>query len=81
MHRGYVLSSSDLDAVLCLGSDKQSFVMTPVDSTQVLNKAMCLHDLTEAKNILKRIQATSEYKDVVKDVEINNVSRLYNKFF
>jgi hypothetical protein len=54
--------------------------MASVDSTQVLNNALCLQDLTEAKNILKRLNA-SEYIDVVKDVEVYNIARLYNKFF
>lgn len=55
--------------------------MAEVDSTKVLNNAICLHDLTEAKNILKRVKNTSEYKDIVKDVEVQNIARLYNKFF
>lgn len=55
--------------------------MAPVDSTQVLNKALCLHDVTEAKNILKRFQDMPEYKNIIENVEINNVARLYNKFF
>jgi len=54
--------------------------MAAVDSTQVLNSALCLHDLTEAKNILKRLIA-SEYEENVKDVEVHNIARLYNKFF
>ena len=81
MHRGYSLCSPDLNQVLCLSSDKQSLFMASVDSTQVLNNALCLHDLTEAKNILKRVKSTSEYTDVVKDVEVHNIARLYNKFF
>lgn len=55
--------------------------MASVDSTQVLNNALCLHDLTEAKNILKRVKNTSGYEDVVKDAEVHNIARLYNKFF
>lgn len=54
--------------------------MADVDSTKVLNSALCLHDLTEAKNILKRLNA-SDYKESVKDVEVHNIARLYNKFF
>ena len=54
--------------------------MSPITSTFVLNNALCLHDLTEAKNVLKRLNV-SEYIDVVKDVEIHNIARLYNKFF
>ena len=80
MHRGYSLCSPDRDQVLCLSADKQSLFMAPVDSTKVLNNALCLHDLTEANNVLKRLNA-SEYKDIVKNVEVHNIARLYNKFF
>jgi len=51
--------------------------MKEVDSTQVLNKAFCLEDLTETKNILRRL----EDKDLVNGLEIVNVARLYKKFF
>lgn len=80
MHRGYSLCSPDLNQVLCLSSDKQSFFMAPIDSTKVLNNALCLHDLTEAKNVLKRLNS-SEYLNIVKDAEVHNIARLYNKFF
>ena len=81
MHRGYTIASSDLTKVLCLSADQTQFVMRDVDSTVVLNKALCLHDLTEAKNVLNRVTNTSEYKDIVKNVEVQNIARLYNKFF
>lgn len=80
MHRGYSLCSPDLEQVLCLSADKKSVFMAPVDDTKVLNSAICLHDLTEANNILKRLIA-SEYVEIVKDVEVHNIARLYNKFF
>jgi len=80
VHRGYSLCSPDLNQVLCLSGDKKSVFMADVDSTKVLNSALCLHDLTEAKNILKRLNA-SDYKESVKDVEVHNIARLYNKFF
>ena len=80
MHRGYSLCSADLTQVVCLSSDKQTLSMVPIDSTKVLNNALCLHDLTEAKNVLKRLIA-SDHKDVVKTVEVCNIARLYNKFF
>jgi hypothetical protein len=80
MHRGYSLCSADLTQVVCLSSDKQTLYLVPIDSTKVLSNALCLHDLTDAKNVLKRLNA-SEYTDVVKDVEVHNIARLYNKFF
>lgn len=81
MHRGYALCSPALDQVLCLSSDRTAFVMEPVNNISVLNKAMCLPDLTESNNILKRIKAAPEYTDVVGNIEIQNIARLYNKFF
>lgn len=81
MQNGYVICTTGLTAVLCLAKDRQGFVMVPVEGPSALNKAMCLHDLTEAKNVLKRIKNSAEFEDVVEDVEICNVARLYNNFF
>jgi hypothetical protein len=77
MQRGYVLCNYDLSEVLCLTPGKNGVQLQPVDSTKVLNKAMCLHDLTEAKNISQRLQD----KQLTGDLEIVNVARLYKKFF
>ena len=77
MQRGYVLSKSDLSQVLCLSAAKDAIALRSVDSTKVLNKAMCLPDLTEAKNVLKRLHE----KEMVDGLEIVNVARLYKKFF
>lgn len=77
MQRGYVLCKSDLSQVLCLSNAKDAIALRSVDSTKVLNKAMCLPDLTEAKNVLKRLHE----KEMVDGLEIVNVARLYKKFF
>lgn len=77
MQRGYVLCDDTLSKVLCLTPGKDGVLLSEVDSTQVLNKALCLEDLTETKNVLKRLQAN----DLVNDLEIVNVARLYKKFF
>lgn len=77
MQRGYVLCSYDLSEVICLTSKKDGVVLKQVDSTKVLNQAMCLPDLTEAKNILQMLQN----KKLTGDLEIVNVARLYKKFF
>ena len=81
MHSGYVLCTDDLNAVLCFTSDKQSFEMVLVDSTAVLNKALCVYDLTEAYNVLKLVAATSDYSNVAKKLQPKNIARLYNKFY
>jgi hypothetical protein len=81
MHRGYSLCSADLEEVLCLSDDKQSLFMGQVSDTAILNSALCLPDLTEAKNILKRVRTVAKYAHVVKDLEVHNIARLYNKFY
>jgi len=77
MQRGYVLCNDNLSKVLCLTPGKDGVQLNEVDSTQVLNKALCLEDLTETKNILRRL----ENNDLVAGLEIVNVARLYKKFF
>lgn len=77
MQRGYVLCDDTLSKVLCLTPGKDGVLLSEVDSTQVLNKALCLEDLTETKNVLKRLQANN----LVNNLEIVNVARLYKKFF
>lgn len=81
MQSGYVICTPDLQRVLCLSPDGQGFRLLRVGTASVLNKAMCLHDLTEAKNVLKRIRNSGEFESVVKDVEIHNVARIYKNFF
>ena len=77
MQRGYVLCNYDFSQVLCLTPEKDGVVLHDVTSTKVLNKAMCLPDLTEAKNVSQMLQD----KDLTGDLEIVNVARLYKKFF
>jgi len=77
MQRGYVLCDASLSKVLCLAPGKDGVLLNSVDSTQVLNKALCLEDLTETKNVLRRL----EDNELVSNLEIVNVARLYKKFF
>jgi hypothetical protein len=77
MQRGYVLCNTDLSKVLCLNGDRSGIQLKEVDSTKVLNKAICLSDLTEIKNILRIFKD----KELTGDLEIVNVARLYKKFF
>ena len=77
MQRGYVLCNYDLSQVLCLTPGKDGVMLQDVDSTKVLNKAVCLPDLTKAKNVSQRLQN----KEMTGDLEIVNVARLYKKFF
>lgn len=80
MHQGYTITTEDLSQVLCLTSNRKSVIMALLTTPTILSKALCVHDITEAKNILKRLQATESFKNVVADCEVNNMARLYNMF-
>jgi hypothetical protein len=56
MQTGYVMCSADLNKVLCLNQDKSSVTLVEVESTQDLNRSICLWDLTETKNIYERFK-------------------------
>ena len=77
MQRGFVFCNPDRDQVLCINQEKTGFSWKEVKSTAVLNQAICISDLTEAKNIWNRIVKS----ELATDLEIINVARLYKKFF
>ena len=77
MQTGYVLCSPDLMKVLCITKDKQTVQLVPLESTKTLNKCICLGDLTEAKNVADRLQATGH----ASGLDIVNVARLYKRFY
>lgn len=77
MQTGYVICSQDLERVLCLTDDRSGVRLVPVETTKELNKSICLSDLTEAKNVYKRLQDSG----LIGSLEICNVARLYKRFF
>ena len=77
MQTGYVMCSTDLSKVLCLNQDKGGVALVEVESTQDLNRSICLWDLTETKNIYERFKN----QGLISDLEIVNVARLYKKFY
>ena len=77
MQTGYVLCSDDFLKVLCLNEMKDGVVLLKVESTRDINRAICVSDLTEAKNILERLQNSG----LVGDLEISNVAKLYKRFY
>lgn len=81
MCSGYVIVCPKTNKVLCLAADKRSLAMTEVTCPAVLNKAVCAPDLTEAKNILNRVQRSEGHAEIVEGAEIQHVARLYKKFF
>ncbi len=77
MQTGYVLCTNDFLKVLCLNEMKDGVVLIEIDSTQDINRAICVSDLTEAKNILERLQNSG----LVGDLKISNVAKLYKRFY
>lgn len=77
MQTGYVMCSADLSKVLCLSQDKRGVALVEVESTQDLNRSICLWDLTETKNIYERFKN----QGLISNLEIVNVARLYKKFY
>lgn len=77
MQTGYVMCSADLNRVLCLNQDKRGVALVEVESTQDLNRSICLWDLTETKNIYERLKN----QGLISNLEIVNVARLYKKFY
>lgn len=75
MQRGYVLCTPGCHQVVSLADGK--IVWLDADNTKNLNRAMCLHDLTEAKNVSKRFQE----QELTTKVEIVNVAKLYNQIY
>jgi hypothetical protein len=77
MQTGFVICSPDMNSVLCFSEDKTDVRLIPVDNTQNINRSICLSDLTEAKNVLKRFNDCG----LISGLEIANVARLYKKFY
>ena len=51
--------------------------MLDVDSTKNINKSICLSDLTEIKSIYKKFRE----REMIDELEVVNVARLYKKFY
>jgi len=77
MLSGFVFCDFDNQNVLSYTKDKTSVELIPADSTANLNRAICLGDLTEMKNIQERLKAA----DFIDDVYIVNIATLYKRFF
>lgn len=74
---GYVFCDFDNRNVLCYTEDRSSVQLVPVDSSKNLNKAICLGDRTEMKNIQERLKSN----DIIDDLYIVNIGTLYKRFF
>lgn len=77
MKSGFVFCDFDNQNVLCYTDDRSSVQLVPVSSTTNLNRAICLSDRTEMKNIQERLKSS----DIIDDLYIVNVGTLYKRFF
>jgi|GEM_PF-1257481 hypothetical protein len=76
MKSGFVFCDFDNRNVLCYTEDRSSVELIPIDSAAGLNKAICLSDRTEMRNIQERLRKS----DIVDDVYIVNIGSLYKRF-
>jgi len=76
MKSGFVFCDFDNRNVLCYTEDRSSVELIPIDSANGLNKAICLSDRTEMRNIQERLRKS----DIVDDVYIVNIGSLYKRF-
>ena len=74
---GFVLATPNLDKVLGLTEDRQGVRMFQVESTMDLYQTLCLSDRTEIKNVYQRLKEA----ELVGDLEVVNVARLYKRFY
>jgi len=73
MQSGYALCTPDSLKVLCLTKNPTKIELLSVEKTANLNRALCLPDLTSIKNIYERFKE----RDLVPDLDIVNIAKLY----
>ncbi len=77
MKSGFVFCDFDNQNVLCYTEDRSTVQLLPIESAKNLNKAICLGDRTEMKNIQERLKAG----DIIDDLYIVNIGTLYKRYF
>ena len=77
MQAGLVFCDFDNQNVLCYTQDRKDVELVSVANRGNLNKAICLSDLTEMKNVQERLQNAG----FIADVYIVNIATLYKGYF
>lgn len=77
MLSGYVFCDTASKKVLCYTKDRTGVEFIEMGGSHTLNRAICLGDLTEMKNIRERFKKA----DLIDGLSIVNVGSLYKKFF
>ena len=76
MHTGYVLCTPDTKKVLCLDKKEKEVKLIEIKSVKDLNKSLCLANLTSIKSIYQKLKE----RDLVQDLDIVNIAKLYNQY-
>jgi len=73
MQSGYALCTPDSLKVLCLTKNPTKIELLDIKKADNLNRALCIDDLTTIKSIYDRFKE----RDLVPDLDIVNVAKLY----
>tara|TARA_R100000458_G_C8121280_1_gene140074 strand:- start:79 stop:312 length:234 start_codon:yes stop_codon:yes gene_type:complete len=77
MQSGYVLCALDSQKVLCISKDKEGVELIDIKKSNSLNRALCMPDLTSIKDLYERFKS----RDLVGELDIVNIARLYKNSF
>jgi len=77
MLSGFVFCDANTRKILCYTKDRTGVEFVDMGNKCSLNRAICLGDLTEMKNIQERFKKA----DLIDELSIVNVGSLYKKFF
>tara|TARA_R100000458_G_C8158417_1_gene163473 strand:- start:228 stop:461 length:234 start_codon:yes stop_codon:yes gene_type:complete len=73
MQSGYALITPDNLKVLCISRNPSRVELAEAADVNNLNRALCLPDLTSIKSVYERFKE----KDLVEDLDIVNIAKLY----
>jgi hypothetical protein len=77
MQSGYALCTPDKLRVLCLTKNPTKVELLEIKEKNSLNRALCLPDLTSIKSIYERFKE----RNLVEELDIVNVARLYKQHY
>tara|TARA_R100000781_G_scaffold111207_1_gene77519 strand:- start:201 stop:461 length:261 start_codon:yes stop_codon:yes gene_type:complete len=76
MQSGYAICTSDLSKILTIAPCKTKFIFVKITNDQVLTRAICFNNLSQAKSIDLRVKKKF---DDTPETKIVNVALLYNR--
>jgi hypothetical protein len=75
MKVGFVLCNIETNKVLCINKSGDGIELIPISTSEELNKALCLKNLTSLKSIHERFKE----KGLTEPLTIENISKLYKQ--